>query len=226
MLHPHGARSRRRHPFQRNRARRSTSRNLKRFPVMRMPTRKILAESQITAIVAAMVSPTERGISHGSAAPTDDAKEHDDGRGERKEGQPDDQGRPRSGDDRGDHHHGDDEEDDHGPRELAEVLLVLGGRAEGGVERAVEKEGEDEEQHEVGEGARGKPAPMEMPSRGPTSFITAALIATQIPYWTRLASAFPRIFPNRRSIGRTEDSMISTVLLVFSVRTDLPMTCP
>ena len=71
-----------------------------------------------------------------------------------------------------------------------------------------------------------RPAPMETPSRGPTSFSTAALMTTQIPYWSRLASALPRIFPNRRSMGRTEDSMISTVLFVFSVSTDLPMTCP
>ena len=67
---------------------------------------------------------------------------------------------------------------------------------------------------------------MEAPRVGPISFNTAALIATQIPYCRRLARDFPRILPNRRSMGRTEDNMISTVLLVFSVRTDLPMTCP
>ena len=101
------------------------------------------------------------------------------------------------------------------------MLLVLGGRTQGGIEGAVEKKCEDEEQHEVAERAHREPTPMAMPRRGPINFRTAALIVTQIPYCSRLASAFPRIFPNRSSIGRTEDSMISTVLFVFSVSTDL-----
>ena len=54
----------------RERASRSTSPNVKRFPVMRMPTRNILAESQITAAVVAMISPRDTRISHDWAAPT------------------------------------------------------------------------------------------------------------------------------------------------------------
>ena len=44
-----------------------------------------------------------------------------------------------------------------GHAELAEVLLVLGGRAQGGIQRAVEKKCEDEEQDEVGERTHRKP---------------------------------------------------------------------
>ena len=51
-------------------------------------------------------------------------------------------------------------------------------------------------------------------------------MTTQTPYWRMLASALPRIFPNSSSMGRTEDSMISTVFEVFSISTDLPMAWP
>jgi hypothetical protein len=44
-------------------------RTLNRFPVMRIPTRKILAEIHTTAAVAARINATETRIYHGRAAP-------------------------------------------------------------------------------------------------------------------------------------------------------------
>ena len=64
------------------------------------------------------------------------------------------------------------------------------------------------------------------PSRGPTNVMNARLTPIQTPYCTRLARPLPSTLPNSRSIGLTDDSMISTVFESFSFSTDRPMVWP
>jgi len=57
---------------------------------------------------------------------------------------------------------------------------------------------------------------MEMPKRGPRSRERAATIKVQKPYWRMPAAPLPSILPNMSWLGDTEESMISTVLDIFS----------